>query len=505
MGKETVSFWQGGRALKSYPSLKENLQVDVCVIGAGIAGLSTAYTLSKSDKQVVVLDDGPVAGGQTVRTTGHLVDILDARYFTLERYFGIEGAKLAAKSHRSAIEFIADLVKKHQIPCHFEYLDAYLFVPPGESLDVLKKELGAVHRVGLKGVELVERAPIHSFDTGKCLRFSHQAQFFPLPYIDKLCDLIHEQGSQIFTKTHASHIQKKGELYLVKTEEGYTVQAKHVIIATNSPIASRFLPHLKQAPYRTYVIGGKIARGNIARALYYDTSDPYHYIRVIPLDEKYDTLILGGEDHRTAEVRDIQAVYDKLEAWTRERFPDFEEITYRWSGQVIEPIDGLAFIGKLKKDAEIYMITGDAGNGLTHGTIAGILLNDLIHKKKNPWEELYDPHRKTLKAFPDFAKENGNTVCQYRDWITEGDLESVAELPKNTGAILRKGLSKCAVYRDLKGDLHRMSPVCPHLGALVRWNGSEHCWECPAHGSRFSAGGQVIQGPANCDLRKENH
>ncbi len=500
-GHETISLWQDQQILRSFPSLHKDLETDVCIIGAGISGLSVAYNLSQSGKRVVVLDDGPIAGGQTVRTTGHLSNALDDRFFDLEKCFGVEGSKLAAQSHGAAIEFIAHLVKKHHIKCHFEELDVYLFVPPGDSLSILDKELAAAHRAGLTSVEKMDRAPIDSFDTGPCLRFPNQAQFYPLPYIDKLCDLIIEAGGSIFTSVHATKIEKKEDQYLVATQ-GASVLAKHVVIATNSPICSPFLPHLKQAPYRTYVIAGNVPKGSVTRALYYDTPDPYHYIRLAQADENHDLLLIGGEDHRTAEKKDTESCFDKLEQWAKERFPFLGKTLYRWSGQVMEPIDGLAFIGRVKQNAEIYMVTGDSGNGLTHGTIAGLLINDLILKRKNPWEKLYDPHRKTLSAAKDFVKENVNTFCQYRDWVTAGDQKSASDLPKNSGAIIRKGLKKCAIYRDDTGKLHEMSAICPHLKAEVRWNLSENCWECPAHGSRFSATGEVIQGPANCDLGK---
>jgi glycine/D-amino acid oxidase-like deaminating enzyme/nitrite reductase/ring-hydroxylating ferredoxin subunit len=501
-GHETVSFWQAKSSSKSYPPLQKDLQTDVCIIGAGIAGLTTAYQLSASGKKVVVLDDGPIGYGQTVRTTGHLSNMLDDRYVELESYFGEEGSKLAAQSHLAAIKYIISLVKKHDIKCDLEQLDAYLFTPPKKSTRVLEKELDACRRAGLRGVEMVEKAPLSFFDTGPCLRIPEQAQFSPLPYLEKLCDLIIEHQGQIHCHVHAMNIEEKNNRYIIETDCGYTVEAKHVVVATNSPINSRVLPHLKQAPYRTYVIAGKIPINSVPHALYYDTEDPYHYMRTAPLDNTHDLLIVGGDDHRTGEQNENEKIYKKLLKWTQKRVPEFKEIHYHWSGQVLDSIDSLAYIGRMKKDSEVYIVTGDSGSGITHGTIAGILINDLIHHRKNPWEQLYDPHRKTIKAAKEFAEENLNTLWQYRDWLTPGEIRSEKELKKNEGAIIRKGLKKCAVYCDKEGKLHEMSAVCPHLGALVRWNGSEHCWECPAHGSRFTADGKVIQGPANCNLNE---
>ncbi len=493
--RETVSLWQDLHEPKHYQTLKTDLQTDVCIIGAGISGLSAAYHLGENGKKVVVIDDGDIAGGQTCRTTGHLSNALDDRYYNLERDFGEEGAKLAAKAHSYSIHFVAEFVKKHHVKCHFGWVDAYLFEPPGKTSENLLKERDAAMRAGIEGVEIVERAPITSFDTGKALRFPGQAEFSPLSFIDSFCKNI---NGSIYTSVHACDIDKQKNGYRVITDRRCEIIAKHVVIATNSPTFSRFLPHLKQAPYTTYVITGKIKKGIVTPALYYDTPDPYHYIRVFPADEMHDYLIIGGEDHRAGEKKEIQLIYDRLEQWARERFPDMLKKSHRWSGQIIEPVDSLGFIGRIHD--EMYMITGDSGNGLTNGIFGGYLINELIHKRKTPFEKLFDPHRKTLKETADFLKENLNTASQYRDWLTPGESK---KMPLNSGAVVRCGLKKCALFRDEKGKVHKMSAICPHLGAVVRWNQIEHCWECPAHGSRFSAEGKVLQGPANCDLTKD--
>jgi Rieske Fe-S protein len=178
-----------------------------------------------------------------------------------------------------------------------------------------------------------------------------------------------------------------------------------------------------------------------------------------------------------------------------------EGIEYRWSGEVMEPIDGLAYIGRNPMDAKnVFIATGDSGNGMTHGTIAGLLLTDLIMERKNPWESIYEPSRITLKALPEFAKENLNVAMQYTDLIVAGDVESVDEIKPGAGAIISRGLHKVAVYRDPEGEVHELSAVCRHLGCIVNWNTLENTWDCPCHGSRYDALGKVIQGPANGDL-----
>jgi Rieske Fe-S protein len=265
-------------------------------------------------------------------------------------------------------------------------------------------------------------------------------------------------------------------------------------------VNDRVAIHTKQAPYVTYVIGASIPKGSVATALYWDTLDPYHYVRVQGVGD-HDVLIVGGEDHKTGQESDCYERYGRLESWTRERFPQIGDIEFRWSGQVMEPVDYLAFIGRNPLDSDnVFIATGDSGQGMTHGTIAGMLLTDLIQDRKNRWADLYSPSRVTLRATPEFASENINVAAQYSDYVTAGDIKSEDELKPGQGAVVRHGLSKIAVYRDENGAIHKRSAVCPHLGCVVAWNACEKTWDCPCHGSRYSAEGRVYQGPANTDL-----
>ncbi|HZS10532.1 MAG TPA: FAD-dependent oxidoreductase [Blastocatellia bacterium] len=500
---QNVSIWMSTAHVPPEPALAEDLRADVCVVGAGIAGMTTAYLLAREGRSVVVLDDGRVGGGMTERTTAHLVNALDDRFFEIERLHGEKGARLAAGSHSAAIDRIEEIVAVEGIACDFERLDGYLFVPPGESTELLDRELKAAHRAGLKGVELLERAPIASFDTGPCLRFPRQAQFHPLKYLTGLAWAIRRNGGRIFTNTHADRIEG-GSPARVTTSDGHVVTADAVVVATNTPVNDLVTIHTKQAPYMTYVIGARVPTGSVDRALYWDTPDPYHYVRLQSVGEgaeAYDVLIVGGEDHKTGQANDADERYGRLEAWARERFPMIEGVEFRWSGQVMEPVDSLAFIGHNPMDADnVYVATGDSGNGMTHGTIAGMLLTDLILGRENEWETLYDPSRRTLRAITDFARENLNVAAQYLDWATGGEVSSVGEITPGTGAVIRHGLTKVAAYRDPEGALHTRSAVCQHLGCIVEWNSDEKTWDCPCHGSRYDRFGHVINGPAISDL-----
>jgi glycine/D-amino acid oxidase-like deaminating enzyme/nitrite reductase/ring-hydroxylating ferredoxin subunit len=506
----TVSSWMRGVTMPAYDALMESTHADVCVIGAGISGLTTAYLLLREGKTVVVLDDGPVGGGESSRTTAHLSNALDEGYDRLEKLFGEEGARLAAESHSAAIDRIERIALEEEIACEFERLNGYLFVQPSESIEELEKELRAATRAGLELVEKLVKADVKGFDAmGPCLRYPKQGQFHILKYLKGLCDAIGRLGGDIYTYTKASEVQG-GEHAQVVTSHGPVVKCKHIVVATNTPFNDRVVMHTKQAPYRTYVIGARIPKGSLTKALYWDTSDPYHYIRIqngplgtAPDDLGYDLLIIGGEDHKTGQEDQPHERLNCLEKWAHQYFPTIQSIEFRWSGQVMEPNDGLGFIGRNPLDKDnVYIITGDSGHGMTHGTIGGMLVTDLIMGRPNPWEKLYDPGRVTLKPEPilEFIKENVNVAAEYSDHATPGDVTSAADLKPNCGAVIRKGLKQIATYKDASGNIHECSAVCTHLGCIVHWNDLEKSWDCPCHGSRFDALGTVLNGPANADL-----
>lgn len=497
---KTKSLWMEIQ-LPFFPTLEKDLTSNVCIVGAGIVGLTCAYTLLKQGKSAIVIDQGAISGGQSARTTAHLTAVLDDRYYLLENFFGEHGAQLAAESHMRAIDYIEKIVRDENIDCDFERVDGYLFDPPEESESPLEKEYKSIKKTGME-VHKAPNAPFSpSFNTGECLKFPNQAQFHLLKYLDGLTKAILKLGGRIFAHTHVREIEEDLTC-LVTTQNGAKIQSNAVIVATCTPINDRFYIHTKQAAYRTYVIGAEISKGSVPKGLYWDTPDPYHYIRIQKhlTDQSLDWLIIGGEDHRTGQEKEIEAKYDILEQWARIRFPQIDKISYRWSGQIYEPIDSLAFIGKNPHNENIYIATGDSGNGLTHGTIAGLLIPDLILKKNNPWKKLYDPSRKTLSAAKEFVEENLNTAIQYADWLTPGDLLKIEALEQEEGLILREGLKKIAVYKNSQNQVHMHSAFCPHLGGCVRWNQGEKSWDCPCHGSRFDGEGKVITGPAISNL-----
>ncbi|HEY0673536.1 MAG TPA: FAD-dependent oxidoreductase, partial [Longimicrobiales bacterium] len=487
-----TTIWIDTFEVPKFPQLNEDQDVDVCVVGAGIAGLTTAYLLAKAGRRVVVLDDGDIGSGETGRTTAHITAALDDRYYNIASMHGEEGARIAAESHTVAINRAEEISRLENIDCDFQRVDGYLFLAEQHSEKLLQKELEATHRAGLTDTELVERAPLPFWDTEICLKFPRQAQFHPLKFLAGLARCIERDGGRIFTGTHVDEVQD-GPTPRVKTSNRKTVTARAVVVATNASISDYVVTHAKQEPYRTYVIGARIPRGAVPAILLWDTPHPYHYIRVQSLPD-YDVLIVGGEDHKTGHKDDGDQRLEELVSWTKERFPMVQEIMYRWSGQVVEPVDYMSFTGKTPGGDHVYMHSGDSGNGITHGIMAGILLTDMIMGRENRWGGLYEPSRISLRSAPALIKHNVDAMLQYADYVLPA--ESIDGIEPNEGRVILRHGKRIAAYRDADGMLHERSAVCTHLKCIVEWNSTEQSWDCPCHGSRFDPYGKVLNGPA---------
>jgi glycine/D-amino acid oxidase-like deaminating enzyme/nitrite reductase/ring-hydroxylating ferredoxin subunit len=496
---QSSSLWME-TAPPTYAPLGAPLRTGVAIVGAGIAGLSAAYQLAKRGLQVAVVDDGPIGGGDTGRTTAQITAILDKTYAETAKLRGDEGARLAAESHTAAIDAIEQIVRDEALDCDFARMDGYLFLAPGDQLETLTEELEAAHRAGLGGVELLAQGvALGEARLGPALRFPRQAHFHPLKYLAGLARAIEGMGGRIYCGTRVTEIDG-GDGVTLKTADGLSITADSAVLATHLPINDALGYSSRVFPYLTYVIGLRIPRGGLPNFLAFDTADPYHYVRIQPAAD-HDVLIVGGEDHKTGQADDMEERYERLERWAREQFPLAGALLYRWSGEVANALDGLALIGPDLASKNLYVITGQTGIGMTHSTIASLILADQISGRQSPWAELYHPARAPLRSLGEVVGEGLNTLAQYAELIKGGDVGSEEEILAGSGAVVGWGPGKVAAYRDEQGALHRRSAICTHLGCVVAWNDGEHTWDCPCHGSRFDAYGKVVSGPARSDLR----
>ncbi len=498
LSRPTTSLWMGTCATPDLRPLDDDITCDVAIIGAGIAGMSTAYMMAKRGAHVVLIDDGEIAGGETIRTTAQISTLLDLRYHELERIHGLDKTRKIAASQYAAVNMIENNVRAEKIQCDFKRVDGYLFLGKNEAREELEKELEAMHRAGISDATLLDYTPM-ACRILPSIRVSKQAQFHVTKYIAGLGNAVMQMGGRIYCHTHITQIVDGHPAKLV-TDTNHRIHAREVVVATNSPVSNIVAIHTKMAAYRSYVIAAEIERDSIPQALYWDTEDPYHYIRTFIMGEK-EYVLVGGGDHKTGQANDYEARYKDLEDWARQTLPIMGHVKYRWSGQIYEPVDGLAYIGRDPNHApNIHVATGFAGVGMTQGTLAGKIISDLILRSPNEWVDLYDPTRKSLITTADYLAENLNSAAQYVDYLKSGEVSCPADIPLGEGAIVAHGVHKLAVYRDEQGRVFQCSAVCPHLKGIVTWNSSEKSWDCPAHGSRYSAVGTVIDGPSNANL-----
>jgi glycine/D-amino acid oxidase-like deaminating enzyme/nitrite reductase/ring-hydroxylating ferredoxin subunit len=494
LAERSKSLWMGTKVADA-PVLDRAEQADAVVVGSGIAGLSVAYELSARGQSVVVIDRGEIGGGMTARTTAHLSSSIDDSYEALIELRGLDEARRYYQSQEAAIARMQANSQQGGIHCDFRRLDAYLFVAPGSDPQELEREYEASHAVGLE-VEWADEAPLRSMSTGRCLRYPNQARIHPLKYLHGLASEITRRNGRLYADTRVDSIEETDKGVVVSTALGHRVKAEAAVIATNSPINDLVAIHTKQAPYRTYAFAAEIASGAVPDALYWDTYDPYHYVRLQPGAGDKDFLIVGGADHKTGEADDQEARFAALEAWARDWFPQIGKITHQWSGQVFEPIDAVGFVGRNPGSDRTFICTGDSGEGITNGVVAGLLISRLILDGRSDWTSVYEPSRKPLRATGTFLEENATMLKNLSEHVRPGDVDSVDKLKPGEGAVVRSGLKKIAAYRDPNGKLHLRSAACTHLGCVVHWNPFERCWDCPCHGSQFAIDGEALQGPA---------
>ncbi|WP_375757030.1 FAD-dependent oxidoreductase [Corallococcus exercitus] len=492
--RQHKSLWTVTTLPRDFPSLPGDLDVDVAIIGGGIAGLTTAWLLKRAGKKVAVLEMHRILSGQTGQTTAHLTELLDTPYTTLLKDFGEKGAHLAASSSRAAIEQIASLVESLSIECGFTRVPGFRYAETETELRELLHEVSAARQVGLLA-SFTKEVPL-PFPIKGALRVEDQAVFHPRQYLLSLADRIPGDGCHLFEDTKVLDIHD-GTPCRVLTEKG-TVTARAVVEATTTPL-NRVAMHTKLYPYRTYAVAAPL-EGPLEPGQYYDSRDPYHYIRTQQVDS-VPYVIVGGEDHKVGSEEDTASCFAELEAYTRERFP-VKRITHRWSGQVIEPADGLPYIGRNVGSRHVYVATGFSGTGMTFGTLAGMVVSDLILGNQNPYAALYEPGRVKPKAGArDFIQENAEVAFRFvADRLSKPDGHQLADVAPGEAKILEVEGRKVAVYREEDGTAHAVSPVCTHLGCHVHWNNAERTWDCPCHGGRFSPTGRVLNGPAVKDL-----
>ena len=497
-----VPVWIDDTPIRKFPKLQRNIRADVLIVGAGVTGITTAYLLKKAGSTVALIERERVASIDTGHTTAHLTYVTDDQLQQLVRNFGEDHAQAAWDAGAAAIDEIERIVAEEGIQCEFGRVPAYLHAPVDASskkeASYLKKEADLAAKLGFDAAYL-DSAPYFNLPA---VGFANQAKFHPRKYLRSLVAKVPGSGSHVFEKSAASEFDAKKRRVRVNR---HWISFDRVILATNNPLvgfasmtAATFF-QTKLSLDTSYAFGARVPSNTIPEALFWDTRDPYDYLR-IDRHSGFDYIVFGGEDHKTGQKRNTKRAFARLLARLEKIIPQ-AHVDHRWSGQVICSPDGLPYIGENAEGQ--FVATAYCGNGITFGTVAAVMARDWSAGRKNPWTELFAVDRKKIKgAAWNYLRENKDyPYYMIKDRLARAEADSVRELRPGNGMIIGRRGKKVAAFRDPNGNIHRLSPVCTHLGCLVRWNSSESTWDCPCHGSRFKPTGEVIAGPAEEPLR----
>jgi glycine/D-amino acid oxidase-like deaminating enzyme/nitrite reductase/ring-hydroxylating ferredoxin subunit len=498
----TPSYWKSV-TLPRFQPLNESLKVDVLIVGGGHTGIITAYLLKQAGLKVAIIERDRCAQLNTGNTTAHLTCVTDLGLQQLVRSHGRDHAQAVWDAGLAAIHQIHEIISAENIACEFKRVPAYIhssIIDDKDETAELKREAELAQELGFP-VDFVAEVPVFGREG---IRVANQAKFHPLMYLADLMTRIPGDGSHVFELTEAGEFDGSNNGEVRVTANGQVLTCDQVVIATDVPlaglsnIASAALLQTKFTPYTSYVIGAKLPPNTAPEMTFWDTSQPYYYLRIDHRPNE-DYAIFGGLDHKTGQAEQTSDLFLDLEN-TLHRFLPTAKVDRRWSGQVIESHDGLPLIGQTAERQ--FVATGFSGNGITFGTLSGMMIRDAILGRKNPWRDLFDPGRlQTRGGVWNYLTENMDyPYYMIKDRLMASESQSLQTVKSGQGCILKLDGQRVAAYRHADGNVTKLSAICTHLGCIVHWNEAATSWDCPCHGSRFDVTGKVIAGPAETPL-----
>ncbi|MGP1373379.1 MAG: FAD-dependent oxidoreductase [Almyronema sp.] len=489
---QPISFWVDSTLPSNYPALGQDITVDVAVIGAGLAGVTTAKLLKAAGKTVALIEADRIGKGVSGHTTAKVTALHQLIYADLIDQHGLEKAQLYAESNQAAIAKLAQIIASEQIDCDFERKSAYTFATDAAGLEKVQAEVEAATRLGLPAT-FVETLDLPLPITG-AIQLPDQAQFHPRKFTLAIAATIAGEGSHVFEQTRVETVKGEQPCRVI-TQNGPTVTATDVVVTTNLPILDPGLFFAKSYPKRSYIVGGYIDPAHAPQDMYIGVGQNYRSLRTTPTDDGATLLLVGGEGHKVGDDSATDERYQRLEAYLQSHFGVTP--AYRWSTQDFISFDNLPYIGKLTPASNhTYVATGFSLWGMSKSILSAMLLTDTLLGVGNPWASLYDATRPTPFVTQTSIKQNLDVGTRWIGDRFKGLFDSPAEVKPGEGKLVTDKGDKIAAYRDEAGELHTVSAVCPHLGCIVAWNAAEKSWDCPCHGSRFSCDGDILHGPA---------
>ncbi len=497
MNNNTVSYWNSTCEKSVYPQLEKSIETTVLIVGGGITGITCAYCLAEKGLRPVVIEAGALCDGTTGNTTGKVTIQHDDIYSTLEKKYSLDAAKIYAKSQTSALDFVRNVVKKESIECQLAESTAYLYASSEGDAKKIEDEYMAALNIGIEAVML--KSPSFPNENFGMVGFKKQAVFHPVRYVTSLAKAAEAMGARIYCETKAFKVED-GEEIVVHCDNGIKIKTKHLVEATQYPIYDG--PNLFFArlyPKRSYGIAVRTKR-DWEDGSYINLSGPSRSIRTHK-ENGERILIVVGEGHTTGRSQeDTQIHYDNLIGFA-DSIAGVDKVLAKWSAQDYDTPDSIPYIGRISDKSNIYVGAGYKKWGLSTGTLAGIMISELIADGKCEYEDFYSRDRN------DFLSSPGKTIYGVFSPVVEliksklEAVDSIKDLERGEGRVINFDGHKAGIYRDLDDSVIILDISCTHMTTELNFNNAEKTWDCPAHGGRFSTSGELLEGPPKHPLK----
>ena len=499
------SLWLNEKTKEKFPKLEKDLETQVCIIGAGIFGISTAYYLTQKGYNVTILERDKIANRVTGHTTAKITSQHGLIYHYLLNQYGKEFARKYYLANQKSIQEIEKIITQNQIECDFERQNSCVYTTNQSEIEKIEEELQALKELDIEASK-TEKTPL-PFEIVSGIEFKNQAQFNPIKYIDGLVKRITDTKGKIFENTICYDVKRDGDSYICYTENNM-VKAKYVVLASHYPFIN--FPGVyfaKMYQSSSYVIGID-TKSELFDGMYINIQSPIYSFRTAK-DADKKILLLGGGDHKIGENTSYQDSYGLLEEKAKQWYPNCE-IKYRWSTRDCITLDKIPYIGEFSNTLpNMYVGTGFNKWGMTSSNVAARIITNKIDGKENEYSEVFEATRLNPIVNKDEVK---NMVSQtVKSLVVErieepekviNDEINTDDIKQETGQIIKWNGEKVGVYKDIEGKIFAVKPICTHLGCILNWNGADKTWDCPCHGSRFDYTGKNLYNPALKDLEK---